>query len=87
MQPDRGVTIFVLGLLGLLVCGILCIPAWVMGSADMKEIDAGRRDPAGRGMTQAGMILGMVGSILMIVGLVFVCLYFAFAAAIVAPFA
>ncbi|MDA7980077.1 MAG: DUF4190 domain-containing protein [Pirellulales bacterium] len=67
LLPDRGATILVLGLLGLLLCAFLGIPAWIMGSSDLKEIDAGRRDPTGRGMTQAGMILGIIACVLMIV--------------------
>ena len=46
--------------------------AWVMGNADIKEIDVGDMDPAGRGSTNAGRICGMIASILMIVGVVFV---------------
>ena len=83
MLPDRSVTVFVLGLIGILLCQILCIPAWIMGSSDLKEIDAGRRDPSGRGMTLAGMILGIVGSIMLIISVLGVCLWFAFFGAIV----
>ncbi len=68
LLPDRGTTILILGLLGLLVCAFFSIPAWIMGSSDLKEIDAGRRDPTGRGMTQAGMILGIIGCVLMMLG-------------------
>ena len=35
-----------------------------MGSTDLKEIRAGRMDPSGQGMTQAGMIIGIVGTVL-----------------------
>jgi len=31
-----------------------------MGAADLKEMNAGRKDPAGRGTTQAGMICGII---------------------------
>jgi hypothetical protein len=41
-----------------------------MGNNDLREIDAGRMDPSGRGLTQAGKICGMVGVILAIVGIV-----------------
>ena len=70
MKAHRGTLILILGILGLLLCGLLAIPAWVMGSADMKEIDAGTMDPAGRGSTQIGKILGMIVCILMILGVV-----------------
>ena len=69
-RPHRGTTILVLGILGLVVCVICGIIAWVMGSADLKEMAAGRMDPTGRGLTQAGKICGMVSVILTVVGLV-----------------
>ena len=46
--------------------------AWFLGKSDMREMDAGRMDPDGRNLTQVGMILGMIYSILTIVGVLFV---------------
>jgi hypothetical protein len=62
--------ILVLGILGLVLCGFLGIAAWVMGSADLKEMDAGQMDPAGRGNTNAGRICGMIATILMALGVI-----------------
>lgn len=76
MKPHRGTLILVLGILGLVICGPLGIAAWVMGNNDMREMDAGTMDPSGRGTTQAGKICGMIASILMIIGLLFVVLFF-----------
>lgn len=70
MNPHRGVLILVLGILALVVCQPLGIASWVMGNADLREMDSGRMDPDGRGMTQAGKILGIVSVALMILGLV-----------------
>lgn len=70
LRPHRGVLILVLGILGIVCCFICGIIAWVMGNNDLREIDAGRMDPSGRGLTQAGKICGMVGVILWIVMLV-----------------
>lgn len=67
--PHRGVLLLVLGILGLILCQLLGPVAWIMGKGDMAEIDAGRMDPEGRGLTQAGMILGIVTTILLILGL------------------
>jgi hypothetical protein len=39
-----------------------------MGSGDLREIDAGRMDPSGRGLTQAGKICGIVSVVLAIIG-------------------
>jgi hypothetical protein len=65
MKPHRGVLILVLGILSFFGCSIFtAIPAWVMGNADLKDMDAGTMDPAGRGMTQAGKILGIIAVVL-----------------------
>ena len=67
----------------MVVCGPLGIVAWVMGSGDLKEMDAGTMDPTGRGTTQAGKICGIIATILLIVGAVIAALFclFGFAAA------
>lgn len=70
MRPHRGTVILVLGILGLVVCVICGIIAWVMGSGDLKQMDAGLMDPAGRGMTKAGKICGMISVILNVLGIV-----------------
>ncbi len=70
LRPHRGGLILALGILGLVCCFICGIIAWVMGSNDLKEMAAGRMDPSGQGLTQAGKICGMVSVILQIVGFV-----------------
>ena len=77
MKPHRGTLILVLGILSLVICGPLGIAAWIMGSADLKDMDAGTMDPSGRGQTQAGKICGMIACILMILGVVLVIALFA----------
>ncbi len=64
-QPHRGGMILTFGILGFACCQIFAIVAWVMGHQDLKEINAGRMDPQGRGLTQAGMIIGIIGTVLM----------------------
>lgn len=85
MKPHRGVMILVFGILSLVLCVIFGIVAWVMGSNDLKEMDAGIMDPEGRGLTMAGKIIGMVSVILNVVviglWLVFVVIFGVFAAA------
>jgi hypothetical protein len=71
MQPHRGVLILVFGILGLVMCQIFSIVAWVMGKSDLAEMDAGRMDPEGRSLTKAGQILGIIGTLLFVVGLLF----------------
>jgi hypothetical protein len=90
LMPHRGGMILTLGILGLVsvfVCclGLLLSPfAWIMGNQDLAEIRAGRMDPEGEGMTQAGRICGIIGTIILIlsvvVGVVYFFLMFAVAA-------
>ena len=70
LRPHRGTVILVLGILGIVCCFICGIIAWVMGSGDLKEMAAGRMDPSGQGLTQAGKICGMISVIIQIVGFV-----------------
>jgi len=69
LKPHRSVVVLVLGILGIVVCFICGIIAWVMGNNDLREMAAGTMDPSGRGMTQAGKICGMISVILAIVGM------------------
>jgi uncharacterized membrane protein YccF (DUF307 family) len=71
MQPHRGTMILVFGILGLIVCFPFGIVAWVMGNTDLKAMDAGTMDPEGRGTTQAGKIIGIVTTILNVLGFIF----------------
>ena len=65
-------TIFVFGILGLCVCMIFGIVAWVMGSGDMQAMEFGEMDSSGYALTKAGKICGMISVILTVLGL---CLY------------
>jgi len=97
-EPHRGALILTLGIvsIGCAVVGFFCpltaIPgvivgpiAWVLGSKDLTAIQENRKDPDGRGLTQAGWICGIVGTILngcaVILGLFFLILYGAMFAA------
>jgi hypothetical protein len=69
--PHRGVLILVLGILGWAFgCFLVGAFAWVMGNKDLREMDQGRMDPSGRGLTQAGRILGMIQTLLTLVAFV-----------------
>lgn len=70
LQPHRGTMILTFGIIGIISCLPLSIAAWVMGSGDLKKMDAGQMDPAGRSNTNVGKILGMIGTLLAIVGCV-----------------
>lgn len=70
VEPHRGAMILIFGLLGLLFCPLFAIAAWLMGGADMNKIRAGQMDRAGEGLTQVGYILGIIGSILLVITVV-----------------
>ncbi len=74
LEPHRGTTILVLGILSLVMCGFFTgIPAWIMGRNDLEKIKAGQMDPEGEGPTKGGMICGIICcviSLLSIIGIV-----------------
>lgn len=76
MKPHRGAAVLTLGILGIVVCFICGIIAWVMGNTDLVEMRAGRMDPSGEGMTQAGRICGMISVIFAVVWVIIVVFVF-----------
>ena len=70
LAAHRGDTIQLLGILSFFIAGPILGPmAWIMGNNDLKEMDAGRMDPTGRGSTNTGRVCGMISTILCIAGL------------------
>ena len=81
VQPEKAsskaTTALVLGILGIVCCG-LCAPfAWFIGSAELKQIKAGLSSQAGKGFAQAGMIMGIIGTILIIISIIGIIIYIA----------
>ncbi|MCS7158878.1 MAG: hypothetical protein RMJ19_00260 [Gemmatales bacterium] len=74
LEPHRGGLILTLGILSLMICGLLGPFAWIMGSNDLAQMRRGRMDKSGYGATQAGYILGIISTILTLVGVLFVCM-------------
>jgi uncharacterized membrane protein YjgN (DUF898 family) len=71
---SKGTTVFVLGLLGIVACQILAPIALVMGNSYIAQCNELGVEPDGLG--KAGRILGIVGTVLFALGLIFVVLYF-----------
>jgi predicted Zn finger-like uncharacterized protein len=72
-EPHRGVLIMVLGIISIVLVatiflGWLGIPlgicAWVMGQKDLRKMRENIMDDEGMGLTQAGWICGIIGTIL-----------------------
>jgi len=61
----------ILGILGLVLCQLLGPVAWVIGKRTVNEIDAAPGSYSGRGLAQAGYICGIVGTVLLGLGIVY----------------
>ena len=69
-EHPQGTTILVLGILSIVVCGVLGPFAWSMGTKAMREMDANPQVPySNRGNVNAGRICGIVGTVLMVLGI------------------
>ena len=56
VDHPRGTVVLILGILGLVCCGVLAPIAWVMGNTALKEIDANPQAYTNRGTVRAGQI-------------------------------
>jgi Domain of unknown function (DUF4190) len=65
-KPHHGVIVLVLGILGL-CCGICGLVAFILGLIDLGKMKKGEMDDSGKGMTTAGMIIGIVTFVLGII--------------------
>ena len=72
---SRATTALVLGILGF-VCCQLCAPfAWYVGNQEVKAIKAGASPATNQGYAMAGVVLGIIGTILLVFGLIWVLFF------------
>ena len=69
LPAHRGGLVLTFGLLGVLLFAPLGIVAWILGNKDLHAMGSGNMDPSGEGMTTAGKVLGIISTVLMVVGL------------------
>lgn len=70
-EESQATTILVLGILSLICsCLPLGIAAWIMGNRELQAIDSGRRNPDNRGTANAGRIIGIVATVLGLIGFI-----------------
>lgn len=70
-QNQKAMWSMILGILGLVCCGIFtAIPALILGNMAKQEIAASGGRQSGQGMAQAGFIMGIVGIVLSVLGIV-----------------
>lgn len=68
-EPSKANTVLVLAIIGLVVLPIVTSPiAWIMGRNELRAIDEGRRSPEGQRVARIGMVIGMVTTILSVLG-------------------
>ncbi|HVT15822.1 MAG TPA: DUF4190 domain-containing protein [Thermoanaerobaculia bacterium] len=66
----QAVIALILGILGVIPCCHIFAPvAWFLGATERTAIREGRSPKAGEGFATAGMILGIIGTCLLIFGL------------------
>ena len=68
-ERSQATTALVLGIVGLFFT-IVAPFAWKFGHDELKAIDEGRRPPDGHGLATAGRILGIIGTVFLVLGVV-----------------
>ena len=64
MEAHRGPVILILGILSLVCCVFIAIPAIIMANEDVRKMDNGTMNPDGRSLTTAGKIIGIVSLVI-----------------------
>jgi hypothetical protein len=62
----QAITSLVLGILSLVCCPLLAPIAWYIGNQELKAVREGRSPAAGEGIAKAGLILGIIGTLWMV---------------------
>lgn len=75
---SRAILALIFGILGLMSMGLFAIPAWILGKAERQAIESGASPDSGRGMAEAGYILGIIGVVLLGIAVLFVLGWVAF---------
>ena len=70
-EESQATTALVLGILGV-VSTILAPFAWVVANRELEGIRSGRRSPEGQQLASTARILGIIGTVLLGLGLLFV---------------
>ena len=74
-QSSKATMALVFGVLGIICCGLLAPVAWYLANEELKSIDMGRLPDSNRGMAQVAKILGIIGTILLGLGLLWVLMF------------
>jgi hypothetical protein len=74
-DPGRGTTILILGIVSIVCCQLLGPLAWIWGKQDLEKIRAGEISMEAQGLTNAGMILGIIGTVLLGLNIIGGCIW------------
>jgi magnesium-transporting ATPase (P-type) len=69
-SPVNGTLILVLGILSIVCIPILGPVAWIMGNNAMKTLDVPGTDQTQRSTANIGRILGIIGTVLCVLGII-----------------
>lgn len=61
-----GTVLIIMGVAGILCCGILAPITWVLSNNAMTALDSGQGNESERGNINAARILGIIGSVLLV---------------------
>ena len=68
----QAIVALVLGILGIICCGLLAPIAWYLGGQEIRAIHEGRSPVAGEGFAKVAKILGMIGTALFVLTLLWI---------------
>jgi uncharacterized membrane protein YjgN (DUF898 family) len=71
-SSSQAITALVLGILGIVCCGLLAPIAWYMGNQELQAIRQGRAPATGEGLAKAGQILGIIGTVLLVLTVIWI---------------
>jgi len=71
-SSNKGTIALVLGIVSIVCCAFVGPVAWILGKQELNAIAAGQAPAAGEGVAKAGMILGIIGTILIAFGFLWV---------------
>jgi uncharacterized iron-regulated membrane protein len=74
-KSNKGTIALVLGIIGIVCCGLLGPVAWILGRQELNAIAAGQSPASGEGVAKAGMILGIIATVLLAFGLLWVVFF------------
>jgi hypothetical protein len=71
-SSSQAVTALVLGILGIVCCGLLAPIGWYLGNQEIRAIREGRSPATGEGLAKAAQILGIIGTVILVLTVIWI---------------